>query len=125
MPEGKSDFGDGVVDVGIILHSVFNNPLKEMSISFLESVLSGDRRAALPVSSIIGAYHIATRYLKMPRVPTRKILGNMLLSGSDSLYQDIAVDIANDGLDYASTYSVESWDGFLIALSRSLGSNIV
>ena len=31
----------------------------------------------------------------------------------------------SDALDYAAVYNIESWDGVLIALSRSLGSTVV
>lgn len=104
MPEGSLDFSEGVIDVGVLLPSVFDNPPKEMK---LYRVCAIRRKACvLPISSVIRAYHNATRYLKIPRVPARKILGSILLSGSVSLYQDVDVEVANDGLDYSSTYGI-------------------
>lgn len=116
---------EGVVDVSVIIPSCFENPLKAHSIDLLVDVLTQRRRAILPVSAILGAYHITTRYIRVPRVTVKKILEGILRSGSPALYPHITPQVALDALDYASTYNVESWDGYLIALIRSLGSNLV
>jgi predicted nucleic acid-binding protein len=118
-------YPDGVVDVGIIVPSCFENPLKEQSTVFLADVLSQSRRAAIPVTSVIGAYHIATRYLRVPRMTVKKVLWGILGTGSPALYGQVSPQTAKDALDYASIYGIESWDGYLISLARSLRSTVV
>jgi hypothetical protein len=69
---------DGVIDVGIIVVSIFKNPLREEAVKFLRDVLLRRRRAAIPVTAILGAFHIATRYLKLPTMGVREALLKML-----------------------------------------------
>ncbi|MCW4048927.1 MAG: hypothetical protein NWE89_04240 [Candidatus Bathyarchaeota archaeon] len=124
-PGENSAYTDGVVDVGILVPTCFDNPLKEHSTAFLADVLTQKKQAAIPITAIIGAYHVATRYLRVPRMTVKKILGGILRTGSPALYPHVSPQVAQDALDYASTYSIESWDGYLISLARSLGSTVV
>ncbi|MBN2336411.1 hypothetical protein JXL21_12705 [Candidatus Bathyarchaeota archaeon] len=121
----NSAYPDGVVDVGVLVPTCFMNPLKEQSTAFIADVLTQSRQAAIPVTAVIGAYHIATRYLRVPRLTAKKVLGGILRTGSPSLYPHVSPQIAGDGLDYASAYGIESWDGYLVSLARSLGSRVV
>jgi len=125
MRRGSSAYPEGVLDVSILVPACFENPLKTHSISFISEVLTGRRRAALPVSAILGAYHIATRYLRVPKVAVKRVLEGILRSGSQALYQHVTPQVAIDGLDYAAAYDIESWDGYLISLTRYLGTNVV
>jgi predicted nucleic acid-binding protein len=118
-------YPEGVLDVSILIPACFENPIKEHSIGFLSEVMLQKRRAALPIPAVIGAYHIATRYLRVPKIAVKKIMEGILRSGSPALYPYIAPEIAADGLDYATAYNIESWDGYLISLTRSLGSTII
>jgi predicted nucleic acid-binding protein len=52
-------------------------------------------------------------------------LEGILRTEFPSLYTSITPKAALDALDYAIAYNVESWDGYLISLTRSLGSSIV
>ena len=125
MQEENSVCPEGVIDVGVLVPCCFENPLKQYSISFLSEVLKQKKRALIPVSAILGAYHITTRYLKVPRLAAKKILGGILDSGSPALHPHISTYDAMDALDYASTYNVESWDGFLISLAKTKGAAVV
>ncbi len=124
-PKESLAYPEGVVDVGIIVTACFNNPLKEHSITFLRNILLQRKKAAIPVTSIIGAYHIATRYLRISRLAVKKILGELLATRSPALYPQVAIELALDALDYATYYNIESWDGYLIALAKSIGNSIV
>jgi len=124
-PGESSAYPDGVVDVGILVPTCFENPLKEHSTTFVTDVLTGKKRVAIPVTAIIGAYHVATRYLRAPRMTVKKVLGGILRTGSPALYGHVSPQTAWDALDYASTYLIESWDGYLISLARSLRSTVV
>lgn len=116
---------DGVLDVSVVVPACFENPLKEHSVNLLADVLSLKRGAALPVTTVIGAYHIATRYLKVSRLDVKKVLEGLLRTRSPALYPNVAPELAIDALDYATAYDIESWDGYLIALARSLQAKIV
>jgi predicted nucleic acid-binding protein len=118
-------YPEGVLDVSILVPACFENPLKEYSITFLSEVLTQKKRAALPVSTVLGAYHIATRYLRVPKLAVKKVLEGILRTGSPALYPHITPQIALDGLDYATAYDIESWDGYLLALTRSLGTTVI
>lgn len=119
------EYVEGTVDVSIIVPACFDNPLKKYAINFLAEALSRKRRVIIPVSAVIGAYHIATRYLKAPKLIVKKVLEGILRTKSPALYPHISPELAIDSLDYASAYNIESWDGYLIALSRSLGTKVV
>lgn len=121
----SSAYPDGVVDVGVLVPTCFENPLKEHATTFIADVLTGRKRAAIPVTAVIGAYHIATRYLRIPRMTVKKVLGGILGTGSPALHGRVTPQAALDALDYASTYNIESWDGYLISLARSLRSTTV
>jgi hypothetical protein len=83
--EESSDFPEGVVDVSILVPACFENSLKELSINFIESALTQERPVALPITSTLGAYHIPTRYLRVPRTAAKKTIEDILRSGSPSL----------------------------------------
>ncbi len=125
MQEENLACPEGVIDVSIVVPCCFENPLKEHSIAFLSEVLKQEKNSLIPVSSVLGAYHIATRYLRVPRITAKKILEGILDSGSPALYPYISVSTAIDALDYACTYNIESWDGYLISLARSQGATVV
>lgn len=125
MQEENSACPEGVIDVSILVPCCFENPLKNHSIAFLSEVLRQERKALIPVSAVLGAYHINTRYLRVPRIAAKKILQGILDSGSHALYPYLSTHAAIDALDYSSTYNIESWDGYLIALARSQGATIV
>jgi len=118
-------YPEGVLDVSILVPTCFENPLREHSIAFLSEVLTQRRRAALPVSAILGAYHIATRYLRVPKTTTKKVLEGILRTKSPALYPLINPTMVLDALDYAAAYNIESWDGYLVSLARSLGSTTI
>jgi len=118
-------YPEGVLDVSILVPACFENPLKEHSITFLSEIMLQKKRAVLPTPAVIGAYHIATRYLRVPKIAVKKVMEGILRSGSPALYPHITPEIAADGLDYATAYDIESWDGYLISLTRSLGSTII
>jgi predicted nucleic acid-binding protein len=124
-PGESSASPEGVLDVSILVPACFENPLKEHSVDFLSQVLTQEKPAALPLSAILGAYHITTRYLGVPKIAAKRVLEGILRTESPSLYPIISSKIALDALDYALAYSIESWDGYLISLTRSLGSTII
>jgi predicted nucleic acid-binding protein len=116
---------EGIADVSVVVVACFDNPLKEYSIAFLGDALAQKRRVVIPVSSIIGAYHIATRYLKVSKLAVKKVLVSLLATKSPALYTRITPELADDAIEYAAYYNIESWDGYLISLAKSLGTSII
>ncbi len=119
------DYVEGVVDVSIIVPVCFDNPLKKYVAEFLEEVLALRKKAIIPVTAVLGAYHIATRYLKAPRRAVKKILVGMLEVESPAFYPQVPLTLAVEALDVAATYNIESWDGYLIALAQNLRAKII
>lgn len=123
MSGGSSGSIEGVVDVGLVVIAHFSNPARDHALDFLRRVLLREIRAVIPVSCFIRAYHIMTSYLRVPRADAKKALTLTLMTRSLALYEDISIDHAIDALDIAAAYNVESWDGYLVALARSLRTN--
>jgi len=98
----------------------FDNPLKELA-NFVAEALSQKRRAIVPATSVIGAYHITTRYLRTPRLAVKKILEGMLRTRSPGIFPEVSPELAEDALNYSAVYGIESWDGYLVAVARMLG----
>jgi hypothetical protein len=53
----------------VIAH--FENPAREEAFNFLREALTWRRRILIPVSTIIGAYHVMTEYLGVRFLPVR------------------------------------------------------
>jgi predicted nucleic acid-binding protein len=124
-PGESSASPEGVLNVSILVLACFENPLKENSVDFLSKVLTQEKPAAIPTSAILGAYHITTRYLGVPKIAAKRVLEGILRTESPALYPSISSKTALDALDYAAAYNIESWDGYLISLTRSMGSTII
>jgi predicted nucleic acid-binding protein len=125
MQEESLGYIEGVLDVSIVVPTCFENPLKEESVSFLREVLTGRKKVLLPVSAVIGTYHIVTSYLGVSRVSAKKILGELLATNSESFYPQITPNLASIALDYASVYGIESWDGYLVGLARRFNAKAI
>ncbi|MEM0345654.1 MAG: PIN domain-containing protein [Thermofilaceae archaeon] len=121
----SSVYPDGVLDVSVVVVACFDNPLRTHAVRFLSEVLTQRRRAALPVSAVIGAYHIATRYLRVERLAVKRLLEKLLETRSPAFYPQITPQLAIDALEYAAYYNVEAWDGYLVSLARSLGTSTI
>jgi len=128
MADEKVRFGkdriEGVVDVGLIVISHFENPAKEVTLEFLSDVLKWKKKCIIPTSTILGAYHILTKYLKVEKVSAYEALTRTLKTRSPAFYEDISVDTVLDSLTNALGYSVESWDGYIIALAKRFRATI-
>ncbi|MEM2843715.1 MAG: type II toxin-antitoxin system VapC family toxin [Candidatus Bathyarchaeia archaeon] len=118
-------YPEGLVDVSIIAIVCFDNPLKEYAITFLSEALTQKKRIVIPVSSIIGAYHITTRYLKASKISVKNVLEKLLATRSPAFYPQISPELALEALEYATYYNIESWDGYLISTARNLKASII
>ncbi|MBS7248368.1 MAG: type II toxin-antitoxin system VapC family toxin [Candidatus Jordarchaeales archaeon] len=125
MQNGNSVYNEGIVDVGILVVAIFENPLKEQAVKFLSDVLRQKKRAAIPLTTVLGAYHIATRYLKLKRINVKHVLDKLLTTRSPALYPNITPELASRALDLATYYNIESWDGYIVALAKNIGNSII
>jgi len=118
-------YPDGVVDVCIIVVSLFKNPLREKAVELLSDILLQRRRAAIPLAAILGAYHIVTRYLRIPAQAVKTSLVKMLETRSPAFYPHVLLDDVINAIAYAIQYGVESWDGYIIKLAKTIGNGVV
>lgn len=115
----------GVVDVGIVLVSLFNNPLRNDAVEFMGNVLSRKNLAAIPISTFLGAYHIATRYLRCSKDLVAKEIKETLSLSSPSIVEDISIETAEEAVDIAMAHNIESWDGYLVSMARSFKAPVI
>ncbi len=113
---------EGVVDVGLIIIAHFDNPAKEEALHFLTKVLLQDVKAVIPATAFLGAYHVMTNYLKLPKADVASVLSKTLSLHSDALYENVRVEDINNSFNYSLAYSIESWDAFLLSLGKRLGT---
>ncbi len=99
---------EGIVDVGIIVISHFENPAKDSALDFLSDVLKWKRKCLIPTSTILGAYHILTQYLKVDKTSAYQALSKTLKTYSPAFYEDLNIDLTLDSLTNALGYNVES-----------------
>ncbi len=121
MFETNWDFNrkiDGIIDTGILVIAHFNNPLQEEMIELLGEVLSGKINALIPLSTVIGSYHILTSYLKVAKLEAKKALQKTLETRSDNFFPFMDITTVHESLDISAVYGVESWDGYLIGLAN-------
>jgi predicted nucleic acid-binding protein len=121
----ESSVYEGVLDVSILVPVCYSNPLTEDSINFLQDVLLQRRKALVPITTLVGAYHIVTNYLGVSRLSTKNILSDLLRTGSEAFYPKVTADLVMKGLEFAATYGIESWDGYLIALAKKFGARVL
>jgi len=116
---------EGIVDTGIIVIAHFDNPARRIAFQFLEKVLTWERKCIIPVTAILGAYHVMTRYLGVEDTSAYRALTKTLETGSPAFHEDVNVDSAIDSLTYALSYKVESWDGYIIHLAKRFRAPII
>ena len=73
---------EAVADVSVILPVCFQTPLKKPAVEFIREALMLEKKIVLPITAILGAYHIATRYIKASRHDVKKILVELLQTRS-------------------------------------------
>lgn len=124
LPE-KAGPIEGVVDTGIVTVAHFKNPAQTAAINFLSRILEGEARCVIPTSTLLGAYHIMTRYIGVERAAAFRALTKTLETRFPAFYTDIPIDLVVDSLTYADSYRVESWDGYIIALAKAFNAPII
>ncbi len=123
---GKIEAGyNGIIDVSVIAVYLFENPLRNEAIEFMEEVLKRENPAGIPVSCFLGAYHITTRYLKCPRDLIAREIKETLKVDSPAFIPDLDIDVVLDGIEAAETYNIESWDGYLVSLARGYKTPVI
>ena len=125
MSNKNWDSVEGVVDVGPIVIAHCDNPAKEAMLEFLQKVLLGKIPALIPVTAFLGAYHVLTRYLKLPRQEAVLALEETLDVGGPAFYEGISRVEAKNALKIASISNLESWDGYVVNIAREFGTRII
>jgi hypothetical protein len=125
QPEKDRARIEGVVDVGLVVISHFENPAKNYGIEFLKDVLLWKKKCLIPVSAFLGAYHILTNYLRVERIAAYETLKKTLKTNSPAFYADMGVEIAIDSLTNALGYRIESWDGYIVAVAKACSAPVI
>jgi hypothetical protein len=86
LGENSAYYPDGVVDTCIIVVSLFYNPLYELAVEFISKILAREVNAAIPLTSIIGATHIVTRYLRISFEEVERRVIKLLETESPAFY---------------------------------------
>jgi predicted nucleic acid-binding protein len=121
----EEDGYSGVVDVGVVMVSLFNNPLRNDAIEFIGEVLSRKNLAAIPTSTFLGAYHIATRYLQCPKDLIAREIKETLSLSSPAFVEDVSIEIVKEAVEVAMAHDIESWDGYLVSIARSFKAPVI
>ena len=122
---GESLAFEGVVDVGILVMAHFENPATEEALVFLRKVLSGDIRAAIPTTTLLGAYHVMTRYLHVSPLEAGEALGDTLSMQSSAFFESVRKEAVQQAMIMAPMYNTASWDAFYLSLARHLGTRVL
>jgi hypothetical protein len=67
------------------------------------------KHAAIPLTAVLNASHVATRYLKLPVVEVKKALAKMLETRSPAFYPYVSLEDAANAIEYAAYYKVMGW----------------
>jgi len=116
---------EGIVDVGPIVVAHCDNPCKDEMLEFLSNVFLGHPPALLPLSSILGAYHVLTRYLRVPRHDVLLALEKTLQIDTPAFFEEITRSEVLHALHFASVNKVSSWDGYLLSVAHRFGTRII
>lgn len=116
---------EGIIDTGIIAIGHFENPANKSVVDFLSNILKWKKKCKIPTSSFLGAYHIMTEYIGVDRVAAHRALTRTLEVRSPAFHEDISIELTVDALTNANGYRIESWDGYIVALSRLYNSPII
>ena len=99
--------------------------LHRYATEFVSEVHEQRRRALIPLTAVVGAFHVATRYLRLPADDVKEALRDMLETRSPALYPYVLVDDVLDALELAVRHRIKSWDGYIVRLAKSIGNNTV
>lgn len=124
LPE-KAGTIEEVIDTGVIAVAHFENPARKAAFQLIKMALIGERKCLIPVTAVLGAYHIMTKYIGVDEVSAYRALTKTLETRSPAFYEDVSVNSALDGLTYALSYRVESWDGYIIHLAKRFRAPII
>ena len=116
---------EGIVDVGPVVVAHCDNPIKHKMVEFIADILSGERRAIVPISCFLGAYHVLTRYLRITRQDAARALEATLEIDSPAYHEEISRARAIQAIRFASIYNTQIWDGYLLGLAQTFGTRII
>ncbi len=125
MPEEKWESIEGIVDVGPIVVAHCDNPARGPMIDFLGHVLAGEIPALVPMNCLLGAYHVLTRDLRVPRRDVVLALQRTLQVDSPAFYEKVTRLTAIEAMTTAAIEKVAGWDGYLVSLAKQYGTRVI
>lgn len=121
MGHEKSERYDATIDVGIIAIALIENPAQNDALSVLEDALRERIKVLIPLSVILGAYHVLVEVYRSDEKEVTNRLLNLLKARKIMWYETIKKDRVDPILEMASEKHVESWDAYLISIMEDFG----
>jgi len=115
-----------ILDVGIIVLAIEkNNPVRSKYLGILEDCIKGRIVSYIPLTVILGAYHVLVKVFKADRNITRNKLLSLMQAKKIRWIPEISSNVTKRAIEYASVYDFESWDGYLLALMRDFDIPVI
>ncbi|MHA1734015.1 MAG: hypothetical protein ACTSU5_18900 [Promethearchaeota archaeon] len=77
------------------------------------------------MTCVLGAYHVLTRYIRVPRREVVVALQRTLQVDSPAFYDKVTRLTAIESMATAAIEKVASWDGYLVSLARQHGTRVI
>ena len=115
-----------LIDVGILVLGLEkNNPLRQKYLEIIEKCVKGKIEAYIPYTVILGTYHVLTTRFKVDSSDALDILKTFMGSRKIKWISDMDHVVVLRSLETASKLRVESWDGYILALAKRYGIQII
>ena len=79
----------------------------------------------IPISAIIGAYHILINYLKIAPQDAKNALSNTLQFKKPIFIENLPLNLAKRALILAEKYLIGSWDGYIVSLMEEENLSVI
>lgn len=116
---------EAIVDVGPIALAIVENPAQAEVLDWLSRVLRGEIRCVIPTSTIMGAFIVATNYLRADPMDVASKLFKLVGVGDVLWFSDLSVERVKRSMEVARDYGIDSWDAYIITIMKDLGLGVV
>jgi len=116
---------NAIADVGPIALAIVRNPAQEDALDWLTKILRGEIGCVIPLTTIMGAFIVSVNYLGAKPCDVAERLKMLVGAGKVFWYSEISVDIVKRVMKIAQSYSIDSWDAYLVWIMKKLNLEII
>lgn len=116
---------DAILDVGILVIGLTKNPANKYCLKIIDDAVHGTIKVVIPYTVVLGAHLIMKRIYGIDSKKASDLLLNLMDSKRIIWWDKISKNIVETGLNYASEYNIDSWDGYLLAIMKQNGIDTV